>query len=99
MPNISEKVKEQYIQEVLSVIRDAARRKQLFEEFMTDILTPEEIEKLALRWQIVKKLNQNETQRDVARDMKVSIGTITRGARMLRNQAGGFNRYLTGKKQ
>ena len=62
--------------------------------FLTDILTPNEFETLALRWQIVKKLNKGETHRSVVGDLGLGMSTVTRGSRMLRNKNGGFNLIL-----
>ena len=59
-------------------------------EFLKDILTPNEFEAMALRWQIVKKLNKGETHREVAGDLGLGISTVNRGSRELRNKNGGF---------
>ena len=59
-------------------------------EFLMDILTPAEFEAMALRWQIVKRLNKGETHRDVAGDLGIGISTVNRGSRELRNKNGGF---------
>ena len=59
-------------------------------EFLEDILTPVEFEAIALRWQIIKQLAAGVDQRSIAGNLGVSIGTITRGSRELRNPSGGF---------
>ena len=94
MPKVSHKVKENYIHELLAVFEKSAKNKQFLKEFLADLLTPEELEHLALRWQIVKFLNKGFTQREVSRELKVSIATITRGSRVLRNKYGAFNKIL-----
>lgn len=62
--------------------------------FLKDILTPNEFEALALRWQIVKKLDKGESHRGVVDDLGLGMSTVTRGSRMLRNKNGGFNLIL-----
>lgn len=54
------------------------------EDFLRGILTPQELEQLALRLQIVKRLKKGETQRDIADDLGVGIATVTRGSRELK---------------
>ena len=58
------------------------------------MFTPNEVEALALRWQIVKKLQKGETHRSVAGDLGLGVSTVTRGSRMLRNKNGGFHLML-----
>lgn len=95
MPRISHKVKESYIDELFGIFQKAAANQQFLRDFLADLLTPEELEHLALRWQIVKLLHKGFTQREVSRQLKVSIATITRGSRVLRNRYGGFQKALT----
>ncbi len=63
-------------------------------EFLKDILTPAEFETMALRWQIVKKIDKGETHRSIAGDLGLGISTVTRGSRELRNKNGGFHLML-----
>ncbi len=62
--------------------------------FLTDILTPEEKEEIERRWQIVQRLAAGEPQRSIATDLGVGIGTVTRGARELYDEKGGFWRVM-----
>ena len=49
------------------------------------LLTPEEKESLALRCLIIEELlKQKKTQRDIAKDLQVSIAKITRGSNELK---------------
>jgi Trp operon repressor len=81
-------------EELLEVIRTAAKDEKLLDAFLKDLLTPTEYREIICRWQIVKKLTAGLNQRDVAFDLKTGVSTVTRGARMLNNQAGGFNQIL-----
>jgi TrpR family trp operon transcriptional repressor len=93
MKHISKKIPE-YKQELVEVFSKVFGDKKLIAELLKDILTPAEFEALALRWQIVKKLNKGETHRSVAGDLGLGISTVTRGSRELRNKNGGFRLVL-----
>lgn len=93
MKHISKKITE-YKQELVEVFSKILGDRKLMAEFLMDILTPAEFEGLALRWQIVKKLNKDETHRSVAGDLGLGISTVTRGSRELRNKNGGFHLML-----
>src|SRR3989338_6919585 len=84
----------EYKEELVEIFSKIQGDKNLMKEFLLDVLTPAEFEALALRWQIVKKLNKGETHRSVAGDLGLGISTVTRGSRELRNKNGGFHLML-----
>lgn len=63
------------------------------QDFLFDILSPQELEDIALRWQIVKELHKGTTQREVAKNLHVSLCKVTRGSRELKYGHKGFS-YL-----
>lgn len=65
------------------------------ESFLRDILTPHEIDQVAERWQIVKKLSTGMPQRQIRDELHVSIEKVTRGAKALKDSKGGFNLFLS----
>ena len=68
--------------------------------FLSDLLTPAEIEAIAERWQIATLLTEGKSQREVASRLGASITTVSRGSRMLKYGQGGFRlalRTLEGK--
>ena len=71
-------------------IRNEKEARMLLE----DILTPQEIQDIAERWQIVRALAAGIPQRTIAENLDVSIATITRGSRMLKAGSGGFHHFL-----
>ncbi len=85
---------EQYANELFEIIRKIAGDRGLLKEFFLDILTPAEYKELGLRWQIVKRLGKEESQRKIAKDLGVSVATITRGSRELLDKEGGFQKVL-----
>lgn len=86
---------EEYKKEVLNIFSQIGSDKNLMREFLVDILTPKELEEVALRWQIIKRLNKGEKHRDIAGELRIGISTVTRGSRELRNKKGGFALLLS----
>ncbi len=84
----------EYKEELIKIFSKASGSQELLELFLKDILTPNEFETLALRWQIVKRLKKGQTQRGVVDELGLGMSTVTRGSRMLRNKTGGFNLLL-----
>ena len=64
------------------------------EELLEDILTPQERDSLAERWQLIKMLDEGIPQREIAKRLGISISKITRGSRMMKYGSGGFRRFL-----
>ncbi len=65
-----------------------------FESFLGNILTPSELEEISKRLQIVKLLIKGVSQRDVAKKLGVSMGTVSRGSRELKYGDNGFRKIL-----
>ena len=81
----------QFGEELENLIAKTSKNPKLLHEFLFDILTPKEYIDLAVRWQIIKQLKADVAQRDIVKNLKVSMATITRGSRELLNKTGGFN--------
>lgn len=64
------------------------------ELLLEDILTPQERDSLAERWQLIQALDKGTPQRKIAETLDVSISKITRGSRMLQYGGGGFKHFL-----
>jgi TrpR family trp operon transcriptional repressor len=71
-----------------------ARDPRLAEGFLRQLLTPEELKDIGLRWSLVRLLHQGASQRDIARRLGVSLCKITRGSRELKRKDGAFRRVL-----
>lgn len=61
---------------------------------LTDLLTPKELGQLEERWNIVKRLNEGESQRKIAKELGVGIMTVTRGSAQLKKKNGGLELAL-----
>jgi TrpR family trp operon transcriptional repressor len=64
------------------------------EKLLLDILTPQEMDSLAERWQLIQELARGTPQRKIAKKLKLSISKITRGSRMMKYGSGGFRLFL-----
>ncbi len=70
--------------EELSILLSKMSQKEI-NNFLHEILTDSEISDLSKRWRILKLLDRNFTQRDVAKELGVSLCKVTRGAKILKN--------------
>ena len=66
----------------------------LMNRVLSNLLTPQEIEEIALRVQIIKGLKAGESQRELADRLGVSLGTISRGSRELQYGEQGVSEVL-----
>ena len=87
-PRVEENLKELSV--TLSKVKDSA----LIEDFLRCLLTKAEIADIAGRWALVKALQQNKPQREIAKDLGVSLCKITRGSRELKKPGSAFIRIM-----
>ena len=87
-PRVDENLKELAV--TLSKVKDSA----LIEDFLRCLLTPGEIADVAGRWALVKALRENKSQREIAKDLGVSLCKITRGSRELKKPNSAFARIM-----
>jgi Trp operon repressor len=60
-------------------------------EILEDILTYKELKDITERIQILRLLKQWKTQRNIAEELGISVTTVNRGAKVLKNEWGAFN--------
>lgn len=87
---------QKYIKELAEAFA-SIHNTELAEAFLHNILTPGELEEISKRLQIVKLLLKGVPQREVAKKLGVSMGTVSRGSRELKYGDNGFRRILEGK--
>ena len=75
---------------LLASVDDEKEAKLLLE----DLLTPQEVASLCERWQLIQSLHKGIPQRDISKELGISISKITRGSRMLQFGTGGFAYFL-----
>ncbi|MDR1863306.1 MAG: trp operon repressor [Treponema sp.] len=67
---------------------------ELIESFLRCLLTPAETADIAARWALVKALDQKTPQREIAKELGLSLCKITRGSRELKKPGSGFEKML-----
>ena len=68
----------------LAALLHQAGDPDLVERFLREILTPAEAAGISARWEVVKRLDQGQTQRGIAAELGLSLCKITRGSRELK---------------
>ena len=81
------------IEEIAEVLT-RIRAKALMRGFLDSILTERELKEVAGRWEIVKLLDQGVSQRQVARQLGMSLCKITRGSRELKKENSPLKRVI-----
>jgi TrpR family trp operon transcriptional repressor len=67
---------------------------ELIMDFLYCLLTPAEIADIAARWALVKELKRKTPQREISKDLGISLCKITRGSRELKKPGSAFQRML-----
>lgn len=71
------------------------RDAKLAENFLENLFTPPELTEIESRLRIMDLLGKGIPQREVAKKLKVSIGTVSRGARVLKYGKPGLNKVIS----
>ena len=83
----------QEIKELAEIINKIKTSSDVY-NFLLEILTESEVITISKRWRILNMLSEGKTQREIAKDMQVSLCNITRGAKILKNQDSIVTKYL-----
>ena len=73
------------IKEISKILKNIESSKEI-QNFLLELLTESEVETLSKRWRIVKMLIGGKTQRDIAKELNVSLCKVTRGSKILKNK-------------
>ena len=84
------------LQKISKLIKNLHSEAEI-ESFFKELLTESEIETLSKRWRILELLENGQTQRDIAKDLQVSLCKVTRGSRILKNNDSILAKYLKKK--
>lgn len=68
------------VSKILANIQD----ENLIKDFLESLLTENEVKQIAGRWELVKMLDQGNSQRSIAKTLHMSLCKITRGSRELK---------------
>lgn len=80
----------QVISNILALENDAEK----INNFIIEMFTQSEVETLSKRWQILNLLKEGRTQREIAKELKVSLCKVTRGSQILKKKNSIVVRYL-----
>lgn len=87
------KTPSEHLRELCSLVAQLKNRAEA-RAFLQDILTPKELASVCERWQIVKLLARGKAHRAISKELNVSIDKVTRGAKALRKNHGGFRLFV-----
>ncbi len=89
----SKKLPAKHYAELYTLIT-ALKNERETQALLTDLLTPQELDSLAQRWQEIQLLHKGIPQREIAKKLGISISKVTRGSLMLKYGTGGFGMML-----
>ena len=72
------------IKEISQIIKNIESQANIV-DFFKELLTKSELETLSKRWHILKMLKKGIPQRQIAKELQVSLCKITRGAKILKD--------------
>jgi TrpR family trp operon transcriptional repressor len=72
----------------------AADDPQFIEEFLASLFTEAEISEMGKRWALVRLLDDGVSQRNIARQLGLSLCKITRGSKELKKENSSFQRMI-----
>lgn len=81
------------IKEISKILKNIPEEKTVL-AFLTEILSESELQILSKRWRILKMLKTGHTQRDIAKELNVSLCKVTRGSKLLQNPKSILTKYL-----
>lgn len=73
----------QSLEKLSRIVAKAHDRGEL-KVLLEGLLTPHELDEAMTRWQLLAMLEKGMTQRDISRQLSVSLGKIARGSRLLK---------------
>jgi len=79
----------------LAVALAKTQEPRLIVHFLRRLLTPAEAADIAARWALVKALEQKIPQREIAKNLGISLCKITRGSREMKSPDQAFQKMLT----
>ena len=78
----------------LSVALSRTDDPELILNFLRSILTEYELTEVAARWALVRLIDDGSTQRNIAKDLGLSLCKITRGSKELKKDNSAFARMI-----
>lgn len=83
---------EKTIKELCKIFRSSDE--SLVYDFICCLFTPAELIDITNRWLLVKEIDKGTTQREIAKQFKMSLCKITRGSKELNKEGSAFRKIL-----
>ncbi len=80
---------EQYFSELVTTLAECSDP-ALIGDFLKALLTPSEVAEVANRWAIVRCLDEGMSQRNIAKELGLSLCNITRGSKEMKKENSAF---------
>ena len=68
--------------------------KEEAQAFLKEMLSEAEMSVLSKRWRILSMLAEGRTQRDIVKELKVSLCKVTRGSKLLKDKNSVITKYF-----
>ena len=81
------------IGEITNFILKLRSREELM-AFLKEMLSESEIATLSKRWRILSMLAEGRTQRDIVKELNVSLCKVTRGSKILKDKNSVIRKYF-----
>ena len=81
------------IREITNFILKLRSREELM-AFLKEMLSESEIATLSKRWRILSMLAEGRTQRDIVKELNVSLCKVTRGSKLLKDKNSVITKYF-----
>ena len=81
------------LSEIIEVIKNLHSEREIA-GFFSDVFTETELKTLSKRWRILKMLSEGKTQREISKQLKVSLCKVTRGAKILKDSKSIVTKYI-----
>ena len=82
------------IEEISKMLKNLKSETEIY-NFMLELFTKAELSTLSKRWRILNMLNQGVTQREIAKELNVSLCKVTRGSKIIKDRNAVITKYLT----
>ena len=83
------------IKELSKFIHKVKTEDEVF-QLISELLTDSELSVLSKRWRILNMLNSGFTQREISKELGVSLCKVTRGSKILKDETSVIKQYLKG---
>ncbi|MCQ2589872.1 MAG: trp operon repressor [Treponema sp.] len=90
--DVNDEIIDQTIKELSEIF--ASSDETLVYEFIRCLFTPAELKDIANRWLLVKEIDKGTTQREIAKQFRMSLCKITRGSKELSKPDSAFRKIL-----